>query len=138
MVQSSISVASTIVFVLTFLLIACITILLCSITIYREIIDTGIFKAIGFKAMDLRLQFTLRFMLISILGGIIGTAIGVLFDEHLIHIMLSSVGIANLKPVWNFASIGVPILFVVCVTIITAFLCSARTKKISPSSLISE
>lgn len=137
-VQSSISVASTIVFSLTFVLIACITILLCSITIYRETIDTGIFKAIGFKAMDLRLQFTLRFMLIAILGGIIGTAFGLLFDEKLIHVMLSSVGIANLKPVWDFSSIGIPILFIVCVTGITAFFCSAKNNKISPSNLISE
>lgn len=137
-VQSSISVASTIVFSLTFVLIACITILLCSITIYRETIDTGIFKAIGFKAMDLRLQFTLRFMLIAVLGGIIGTAFGLLFDEKLIHIMFASVGIANLKPVWDFSSIGIPILFIVCVTGITAFFCSSKNNKISPSNLISE
>jgi putative ABC transport system permease protein len=137
-IQSAISLASTVVFSLTFLLIACITILLCSITIYREVIDTGIFKAIGFKAMDLRLQFTLRFILIAILGGIIGTAFGILFDERLIHIMLSSVGIANLKPVWNFSSIGLPILFVVCVTGITAFLCSIKNNRISPSNLIIE
>jgi ABC-type antimicrobial peptide transport system permease subunit len=137
-VQSSISVATTIVFSLTFLLIACITILLCTITLYREILDTGIFKAVGFKAMDLRLQFMFRFTLIAILGGILGTAVGILFDERLIHVMLSSVGITNMKPVWNFSSIGLTILFVVCTTAITAFLCSMKINKISPNHLISE
>lgn len=137
-VQSAIGLASTIIFSLTFILISCITILLCTITIYREITDTGIFKAVGFKTGELRRQFAFRFMLISILGGIIGAVFSLLFDEKLAQIMLSSIGIANLKPVWDFSSIGIPILFVVCVTGITAYLCSAKIKKISPSSLISE
>lgn len=137
-IQSATGLASKIVLFLTFVLIACITILLCTITIYREITDTGIFKAIGFKTKELRIQFTFRFMLISIIGGVIGIGLSLLFDEKLLGVMLSSAGVANLKPVWNFSSIGIPILFVVCVTGITAFLCSAKIKNISPSSLINE
>ena len=137
-VQQATGLASTIILILTFLLIACITLLLCTITVYREITDTGIFKAIGFKAKELRLQFTLRFMFISVIGGAIGMALSLLFDARLIKTMFSLVGIADLKPIWNFYSVGFPFLFVVCVAGLTAFLCSARIKKISPSNLINE
>ena len=136
--SSAIMFASSIVFVLTFILIACITILLCTITVYREIHETGIFKAIGFKAIELRLQFTFRFMLIAVIGGATGIILSLLLNEKMIGAMLSSVGIANLKPIWNFSSIGFPLIFVVCVTGITAFFSSAKIKKISPSSLINE
>lgn len=137
-VQSAIALASSLIYVLTFVLIACITVLLCAITIYREITDTGIFKALGFKTIELRLQFTFRFMLIAITGSLLGIALSLLLNEPLLGAMLSSAGIANLKPAWNFSTLGFPLLFIVAVTGITAFLCSARIKGIHPSSLISE
>ena len=92
-VQSATGFASNIVLILTFLLIGCITILLSSITIYREVTETGIFKALGFQSIELRLQFTFRFLLVSCIGG---------------------------------------------VAAVTAFFCSIKINKITPSTLITE
>lgn len=77
-------------------------------------------------------------MFISVIGGAIDTVLSLFIDGKLIKTMLSSVGIADLNPIWNFYSVRFPFLFVVCVAGITAFLCSARIKKISPSNLINE
>lgn len=137
-VQSSMNMLSVMAIFLTFLFVTIITIMLCIITIYREIIDTGIFKAVGFKTMELRLQFTFRFILVSIAGGIIGAILSFLLDGKLEKSLLSSIGIANLSPTWNFSSLGIPIIFIVCLTGIVAFLLSARIKKITPNSLICE
>jgi putative ABC transport system permease protein len=137
-IDSAVKAATSVINALTFILIACITVLLCMITIYKEITDTGIFKAIGFKTIDLRLQFTFRFMLISILGSFIGTTLSILIVPKLLKGMFSSVGIAELKWSWDFWAIGFPIIFVIAVTGITAFLCSMKIKKISPNNLISE
>jgi ABC-type transport system, involved in lipoprotein release, permease component len=137
-VQSAMGLASAIVMILTFLLIGCITILLCTITIYREIIETGIFKALGFQSIELRLQFTFRFLLISVIGGVIGIGLSLLFAEKLIRTILFTVGITNMRPAWNLYTIGFPLLFVCGVAAVTAFVCSARINRITPSTLITE
>lgn len=137
-VQTAIGLASVLVTALTLLLIACVTALLCSITLYREVIDTGIFKAIGFRTMGLRCQFTLRFMLVSAVGGAVGTVLALLFANPLISKALSSIGIAKVPAALDFATLGFPILFVLCVAGVTALICSARIRRLSPASLISE
>lgn len=137
-VNAAMKLASAAVMALTLLLISCITLLLCSIAIYRENIDTGIFKAIGFKTRQLRIQFTLRFLMVAVLGGAVGIVLSLLFSQMIINALLSNIGIASLPWEWNFATIGFPLLFVVCVTGLTAFVCSARMRHITPARLISE
>ena len=137
-VQSSMNMLSVMAIFLTFLFVTVITIMLCIITIYRETTDTGIFKAVVFKTMELRLQFTFRFILVSIVGGIIGAVLSFLLDGKLEKSLISSIGIANLSPAWNFSSLGIPIIFIVCLTGIVAFILSAKIKRITPNSLICE
>lgn len=137
-VQMATGLASAVVLLLTLLLIACITLLLCTITVYREFNDTGIFKAVGFRTRELRLQFTLRFVLVSVLGSFFGIALSLLFAKTLIGAALSSMGIASLPAVWSFATLGFPLLFVMCTAGLTAFLCSAKIRRISPVRLVNE
>lgn len=137
-VQTATALASALVMLLTLLLIACVTLLLCAITLYRETIDTGIFKAIGFRTMGLRLQFMLRFALVSAIGGVIGTVLSLLFANPLVSGALSSIGVASVPSSWGFATLGFPILFVVCAAGLTAFFGSARIRRLSPASLVNE
>jgi putative ABC transport system permease protein len=138
LIQMAMGLASMLIILLTFAFIACITILLCTITIYREVTDTGIFKAIGFKNIELRLQFTFRFVLISVIGSAIGLTISLLFDDKISKVMFASAGIATITPTWDLMSVGFPFLFVVCVTGITAFVSSLKIKKVLPVTLINE
>ena len=51
-------------------------IMVCSKAFAQERIDIGIYKAMGFTTNQLRLQFAIRFLVLSAIGGVIGAVAG--------------------------------------------------------------
>ncbi len=137
-IKSIFSGISTLIFVLTVILIGFIILLIMKITIYNENKEFGIYKAVGFSSLRLRLQLTLRFVLITILGSIIGVVLELLTGSQLFSIALRTVGIASFHIDVDLMNILIPILFIMAVSLLSAFVTSRNTKKVSAYSLINE
>lgn len=98
----------------------------------------GIYKAVGFNANKLRLQFSLRFLFVSVIGTIIGGVFNVIFNDQVLILLLKGMGLTNYKSEISIMGILIPILFVnICFFIFTYFM-SRKIKKVSTNKLIIE
>jgi len=125
-------------FVLTAVLIALITFLLAIIAIYRENADIGIFKAVGFTSVQLRLQFALRFLLVSLTGGVIGIGVSILASDAVVTFIFRFFGLAKVRMDLGTRELLLPFLLVGVISLIAAWLVSARIKRVSARVLITE
>ncbi len=137
-IKSIFSGISTLIFVLTVILIGFIILLIMKITVYNETKEFGIYKAIGFSSLRLRLQLTLRFVLVTFTGSIAGAILELLSGSQLFSLLLKGVGLARFKIDFNLLSIIVPILFITVISMLSAFVTSRNTRKVSAYALINE
>jgi len=125
-------------YALTAALIALITFLLTIIAMYREYADIAVFKAVGFTSWQLRLQFALRFLLVSLSGGLLGMGLSLLVGDALITFIFRFFGISRMSLNLGPAEALPPILLVSTVALIATWLVSTRVKRVSVRTLISE
>ncbi|MBQ9200283.1 MAG: ABC transporter permease [Lachnospiraceae bacterium] len=100
--------------------------------------ELGIKKAIGFSSSQLRMELVLSMMPQITIGGIVGAIIGCKGSNNMLTMMLNSLGImrSNMKV---FPMMGiVAVVFVTIVSFLIIWILSARIKKISAYSLITE
>ena len=108
------------------------------ITFLRERTDTGIFKSTGFTTGDLRRQFTLRFLLVGVLGSIIGFGLACAFTNTLLSTLLRIVGITDFTHSLTAFEILMPAL-VICICFAGfSYMSSKRIKTVSTTELICE
>lgn len=129
---------SKMVFIFTIIIISFITLLIMKITIYGEIRELGIFKALGFSSGRIRYQLALRFAIITILGGLIGVLIEIAIGARLFSMALHGVGISSVDLDFNILNAIKPILIISLLALFSAFISSGKTKKVSAYSLINE
>lgn len=137
-IRSIFSGISTLIFVLTVVLIGFIILLIMKITIYNENKEFGIYKAVGFSSLRLRLQLTLRFMLITLLGSMIGAVLELLTGSQLFSMALKTIGISSFHIDVDLFNVILPIIFIVAVALLSAFFTSRNTRKSSAYVLINE
>ena len=104
----------------------------------QEKTDIGIFKSQGFTSGKLRLQFAVRFLIVSVIGAVIGTVTGLLFINRLLSVLLKDIGITNFHA--NFTVIGVLIpIAVICICYFTfALFVSRKIKRVGIRQLVTE
>lgn len=112
--------------------------MVCTRIFAHEKTDIGIYKALGFTSAGLRLQFALRFLIVALIGIVIGTAFSLTFSEKLLSYMLRSMGIANFVIDYRFATIFLPIAAAALGFFAFAFITASRIKKVEIRTLISE
>jgi len=104
----------------------------------QEKTDIGIFKSQGFTSGKLRLQFAVRFVIVSILGALIGSVMGLLFINKVLSLMLRIIGITSFHA--NFTTLGVLIpVGVICLCyFVFALFVSRKIKKVGIRQLVTE
>ena len=112
--------------------------MVCTGVFIQERTDLGIYKAVGFTAGRLRRQFALRFMLISLVGSILGSLLGFFFSKDILNIIFSMFGICKVRPDSTpLTYISAAAFVCVCVTLFALF-ASRRVKKVEIRELITE
>ena len=138
MLGSIFSAISAVVFLFTAIIIGFITLLVVKITVYAESKEMGIFKALGFSSAQIRLQLILRFLIITVFGGLIGIALEALFGSQLFSLVLRSAGISSLSLGFNLFNALAPLVAIALIAMLSAFASSGNTKKVSAYGLINE
>lgn len=110
----------------------------CSRTFIQERRDIGIYKAMGFTSRRLRLGFALRFLFMSFIGGVIGTALSVLFSARAVGATLRVIGISRVMLEFTPLSLVLPIAVTAVSYFVFAYMTSGRVRRVEVRELVSE
>ncbi len=137
-VQSSIASIAIILLCASIVIVAIVTLLLSKVTAFKEKKEMGIYKSLGFTSKQIRMQFSVRFLLVTTLGAGIGTLIAILFTGSVFSAALSSIGIAAFKVNTGYLGVVAEIICIILFTFASAYLSSGTVKKVTAYNLISE
>ena len=112
--------------------------MVCSKTFLKEQHDIGIYKAFGFTSFNLKLQFCIRFLLISILGGMVGTVIYIFFGNEINATVLSLSGVSNFHAELTFFNVVLPGLIICLFVLIASVIVMNKIKRVDTKCLIVE
>lgn len=100
--------------------------------------DLAIFKTLGLTSIGLRKMFALRFTIVSLIGSAIGTLFSILFTDKIVSNLLKLSGISNFSSTPSVINSLLPIVIVVTLFTLFAYLLSAKVKRDSPIMLVGE
>lgn len=127
-----------IIYVFSVLFAFVVTHMVCSKAFIQERTDIGIYKAIGFTSKNLRFQFAVRFLIVSILGSAAGALLSVLFSGKLLSGLLCSIGITRFAVDFTAFSFAAPIVLICVCFFVFAYLVSRKIKSIAVRELVVE
>ena len=120
--------------VIVFILI--VTVMTGSKIISAEQKDLGIYKAIGFSSASLRLTFSLRFAMVAVLGGLVGTILASIITDPIVSSVMKLAGISNFESHPNFISVILPMAIVTILFAAFGWLCAGKIKKVPLTVLV--
>lgn len=136
--ESAVSAMKLIIYSFSLFFALIVVIMVSSKAFTQEKTDIGIFKSQGFTTGKLRLQFAVRFLIISVLGALLGTAMGTLFIDKLLSVMLRNIGITNFCAGFTPMAIIVPAAAICLCFFLFALLVSRKIRKVGIRQLITE
>ena len=108
------------------------------ITFLRERTDIGIFKSVGFTVGNLRKSFSVRFLILGVLGSVIGFILACAFTQSLLSALLRIVGITDFTHSLTAVEILMPASVICICFALFSYLSSSRIKTVQTTELICE
>ncbi len=112
--------------------------MVCTKVFLQERTDIGIYKAVGFTSNKLRMQFTMRFFFVALVGTILGILLSVLASTHAIGLVMRFAGVSQLVLAFTFESLAMPVLIISVSCMVFAFVASSKIKKVEVRELVVE
>lgn len=112
--------------------------LICKVTFLRERTDIGIFKATGFTSGELRAQFSVRFLIIGLLGCIVGMLVAFAATNPLLSSLMSIVGMTDFMHSLTVFEVLIPAAVICACFAGFSYMSSRRIKSVSTTELICE
>lgn len=100
--------------------------------------DYGIYKSIGMHSSKLRKQVSIKFVIVAIIGTLIGDVLGVLLLKPILTPIFAQFGITNYAAKVNTSDVLIPLVFMTIVAYLCAYMSSRKIKKVDPRMLIVE
>lgn len=100
--------------------------------------DYGIYKAVGIGEGKLRSQLAVKFVIVAVVGGLLGIVIEALVGDSMMGLVFSSFGIYNFESGLSVSSLVIPIAFLALLFYVCAYISARRIKKLEPRMLIVE
>lgn len=125
-------------YVLVFIFILIVTMMTSSKILSAEQRDLGIYKAIGFSVSGLRCTFSLRFAIVSLFGGLVGTVLAAAITDPLAGNIMKLAGISNFSSSPGFFAAVLPMVIVTALFTLFAWLSAVKIRKVSLTVLIAE
>ncbi len=122
--------------VIVFILI--VTVMTGSKILLAEQKDLGIYKAIGFSSASLRLTFALRFAMVAVLGGFLGTLLAAVITDPIVSSVMKLAGISNFVSHPNFIGLVLPMVVVTLLFAIFGGFVAGKVKKVPLTVLVAD
>lgn len=126
---SAMRVLVTVMYVLTAAFILIVTVMTGNRIILQEQKDLGIYKAIGFDTIRIRISFALRFGITAAAGAICGVVLAAIFTDPIVSAVMKLAGISNFSSMFSADSILLPFGVVTMLFMAFAYLVSGRIQK---------
>ena len=136
--EAAIKAMQIIIYVSSVLFSLIVVHMVCSKTFTQERTDIGIYKAVGFKASKLRIQFAFRFLIVSLIGSAAGGILSYFFSEKMLGILLKNIGITSVNTNVFAMSFEIPILIVCLSFLIFSYIVSGKIRKVKIRELVTE
>ncbi len=112
--------------------------MVCNKTMIQERRSIGIYRALGFSVRRLRLQFALRFLLVALLGSLLGIALCVLYNDKMMSQLLKMIGITRFRTEYGPSMLLLPVLLISLSFFLFSYLASRRVRMVEVRSLVTE
>ena len=138
LIESAIEIMRLIIFSFSMFFALVVVSMVSSKAFTLEKTDIGIFKSQGFTTGKLRLQFAVRFLIVSVLGAVLGTASAGLFMNKLLTVLLKGIGVTSFYTPLTPASVLIPAAAICICFFLFALIVSRKIKKVGIRQLITE
>jgi uncharacterized protein YoxC len=108
----------------------------CKKAFLQERKDIGIYKSLGFTSTKLRLQFAVRFLIVSLIGSAFGAVLSVLFTQPILTATFRILGVSVFNAQFTVMSFVIPILIVAVSFFVFSFFASRKIKKVEIKELV--
>lgn len=125
-------------YVLAFVFAALISLMICRKNFLMEQRDLGVYKSLGYTSAGLRRQFTAKYLVVAVCSALLGILLNLLFNDRLLTLLFSSIGISRFTTRYSFELLFMPSLFMLMTTTLFAWISSRRIRQVSPKNLINE
>lgn len=112
--------------------------MVCSKAFVRERRDIGIYRALGFTAAKLRLQFAVRFAMVAAFGAVVGCGLAAGFAGKMLGAILRLIGISSFQVTFRVSTFAVPMILICACFFLFAYVTSRRVKKVEVRELVGE
>ena len=135
-VKLGVKIINIIIYVISILFILVVAIMLCGRLFIYERKQLAIYKSIGFTIKNLRISFALRFLLISLLGSVLGIIFNMSINDFIMSTLLRFSGISNFKTEYTIITLLLPILIITVAFFIFSYIISRQIKNVNINELI--
>ena len=129
---------SVVILTITCIVIAMVLYLVMKINITRQKREFGIQKALGFTSLQLMNQISLQYIVLILIGSVIGSVLGQISFSPMLTMVGQSMGAMQVNMSVPIAWIAIVFVGIVVLSYLIAMLVSMRIHKVSPYGLVSE
>lgn len=115
-----------------------VVVMVCTKTFVQEKNDIGIYKALGFTAINLRIQFAVRFFVVALAGSLLGSVFSMLLSGRLLNGMLRSTGITNFAVQFTAITFFMPVMLICICFFVFAYFASGKVRQVEVRELVVE
>lgn len=112
--------------------------MVCKRSFLKERTDIGIYKAVGFTVNRLRLQFSLRFLIVALIGSLLGIFLCLTCCNSMLELLLGNMGITHFITSYTPTNILLPMLLILTGFFVFSYFASRKIKEVSVKELIIE
>lgn len=138
LIQVALAAMVAVVYAFSILFALVVVYMVCSKIFIKERTDIGIYKALGFTSISLRLQFAFRFLIVAGTGSVLGVILSYLFSNRLLNTLLRLMGVTNFVADFTNHAILIPIIVICLCFFLFAYLISGRIKRVAVRELVTE
>lgn len=125
-------------YALVIIFILIVTVMTSGKILFAEQRDLGIYKAIGFSVEGLQYTFSLRFAIVSLFGGLAGTALAAVLTDPLAGSMMKLAGISSFSSNPGFFEVVFPMVAVTVLFAVFGWLSAIKIRNVPLAVLAAE
>ncbi len=129
---------TAIIYVISIVFSLVVVMMVCKKAFLQERRDIGIYKSLGFTSSKLRLQFAVRFLIVSLIGSAFGIILSLLFTENALTAVFRLTGISSFNAQFTAMSFIVPISIIAVSFFAFAYFASRKIKSVEIKELVIE
>ena len=137
-IQEIIDIIKYVVYAIAIAVVFIIINMSCSKFFHNEVKQLGVLKASGFTSTSIRTQFALRFAIIFTLGAFLGGILSGIILTPVFGILFSTFGSTHMTIDFYPSLYLIPLVFVMVISYVAAYVASGRIKKVDVNVLITE